>query len=324
MKYFMCFFMSLPICAAIAQIVVKGKVVNQKSNHPIPYVNIGIAAKPIGTLSNPDGTFTLYIPKQYQNDTLIFSSVGYNYQKIQILSINPYITVTLNEKIIQLEAVTVSNNKKTRIFSLGNKYSNTSYICADSAMAGSAMALLIENKFPRFRRKLKNPFFLLKTALRIYSNTFNQFKVRVRILEYDSLNGLPGKDLLEQNVIITSKIKTDGWINADLSKYNIQIKNERFFLVFEWVLDDIDRQWLTNKYKEFMIQYPEQVKVDTALIAGKKSYYIHWKGISVGTLFSASNLSISLNNQKCFFRTNSHGEWKRSTAVMTALIYVTN
>lgn len=324
MKYLLTILVNFLITTLSAQTYIKGKVIDKESNQPLSYVNIGIPNQPIGTISNPDGSFSLYIDLKYQKDTLVFSNIGYDQQKISVQSAYTYIVVTLKQKSIQLQAVTVIGKKTKKIYDLGNKRFNSSYILADSAMAGSAMALLIENKFPNFHRKLKTPFVLKKAILKIDGNTFDQFKIRVRILDYDSLTGLPGKDLLEENIIITSRLKREGWIKVDLSQYNIIINQNCLFLVFEWILDDIDRQWLTNQYKLFNIQYPEKVKIDTSLVEGKKIPYVHWQGFKIGTSFGVSIEPFVLNNYRCFFRTNSQGSWNRSSAILSALLYVTN
>ena len=58
-----------------------GKIADQKDNSPIPHATISILGKTIGTISNTDGDFKLVIPEELQNDSLVFSCLGYS-QKI--------------------------------------------------------------------------------------------------------------------------------------------------------------------------------------------------------------------------------------------------
>src|SRR6267142_1827990 len=59
-------------------IILSGSVIEGRTGKPIPFVNIGIVEKNIGTLSDPDGSFELTIPAQYVHDSVIFSSLGFN------------------------------------------------------------------------------------------------------------------------------------------------------------------------------------------------------------------------------------------------------
>lgn len=307
-----------------AQIILTGKVLDYKSKRPLPYVNIGIMDQPVGTLSNTDGTFTLRIPADYQSDSLLFTSLGYSPRKfsIRFLADNPL--VLLQQRVIQLQEVSVSGNKKAKVYDLGNKLSDNYFTCSDSANAGAAMALLIENKFPHFHRTLTQPFSPQKAAILIGTNTLTEFKLRLRLLAYDTLTGLPGQDLLNKDVIITSRLQREGWLAVDLSELGIRIEQPRFFLAFEWLLDDNDRRWVLNQYKEFAVTNPQKVKIDTTLVDGKKVPHLNWRGISVGTSFRVSTLPYSLTNYQCFYRTNSQGTWIRSSFILTARLFVSN
>ncbi|MBD2756211.1 carboxypeptidase-like regulatory domain-containing protein [Spirosoma validum] len=295
-----------------------------KSKLPLPYVNIGIIDQPVGTLSNADGTFSLSIPVSYQSDSLLFTSLGYSPQKISIRSLTENSLIFLQQRAIQLQEVRVVADKNVKVYDLGNKLSDNSFTCSDSASAGAAMALLIDNKFPHFHRKLTTPYLLQKAAILIGTNTLSEFKLRLRLLEYDSLTGLPGQDLFDKNIIITSRLQREGWIDIDLSNYGIRIDQPRFFLAFEWILDDNDRRWVLNQYKEFAIANPQRVKIDTIVVEGKKIPHVNWRGISVGTSFRVSTLPYSLKNYQCFYRTNSQGAWIRSSFILTARLFASN
>lgn len=307
-----------------AQIIFTGKVMDAKSELPLPYVNIGITDQPVGTLSNADGTFSLQIPVSYQNDSLLFTSLGYFHQKLSIRSLTQNAVVFLQQRAIQLQEVRVVADKKAKVYDLGNKLSDNLFTCSDSASAGAAMALLIENKFPHFHRKLTNPYLLQKAAILIGTNTLSEFKLRLRLLAYDSLTGLPGQDLLNENIIVTSRLQREGWLDIDLAKYGIRIDQPRFFLAFEWILDDNDRRWILNQYKEFAVTNPQKVKIDTIVVEGKKIPHVNWRGISVGTSFRVSTLPYSLTNYQCFYRTNSQGAWIRSSFILTTRLFVAN
>lgn len=64
------------VLPASAQVTVSGVVTASGGQSALPFVNIGIKGKNIGTMSQPEGMFSLVIPASHENDTLTFSMVG--------------------------------------------------------------------------------------------------------------------------------------------------------------------------------------------------------------------------------------------------------
>lgn len=324
-----CIYLTLALAAlfgspTLGQTNLKGRVVDETTRQPLAYVNIGLPGQPVGTLSNTDGSFSLIIPARLQKDSLLFSHLGYATRFISLPTQTDSLLVLLRAKAIQLPTVTVSQKLAGKLYELGNKRADNIFICSDSVMAGSAMALLIENKYPKFHAQLTSPFFLHKAAIGIGGNTFSQFKLRLRFLAWDALTGLPGSDLIDQQIIITSQLQREGWLGVDLSPYAIQIQQPRFFLVVEWLLDELDRRRLQEQYQSFAQEYPQQVRVDTAHLEGRKLAYIHWQGFRAGTSLSVSSLPFTQANYVSFYRTNSQAAWQRSSFILTARLWVSN
>ena len=82
---------------------VKGTV-KDKDGNPIPGVTIQVKGTALGTVSQPDGTFTLNVPDA--NATLVFSYIGYESQEIPLAG-RTTIDVTLAPSSSQLEQVVV-------------------------------------------------------------------------------------------------------------------------------------------------------------------------------------------------------------------------
>lgn len=321
--YFLILLLSTP---CFSQIKINGTIINNTDKQPIAYVNIGIINSAIGTISNSDGSFFLTIPPAYSKDTIVFSALGFNQKRIPVFYFQKNLTYTiqLSEKIITLQSITIIGEKEsTKTYRLGNKLNQGGNIYGDSISAGAAMALLIDNKYPAYHRNLKFPAYVESARLRIAKNTLRKFKIRIRILELDTVTGLPGKDLFEENVITTSGIK-EGWINFDLSQYNFKISKAPFFLAFEWILEDQERQDIVRQYMAYKKSNPDNVTLDTVIVDGEKIGFYSWHQFMVGTAFSVSYTPFSLANYKCYYRINSLGEWKRASAILTARIELSN
>ncbi len=94
-------------------VVINGKVTEFKSNESLQYVNIYFKNIKIGTVSNNNGEFILYVKKNELPDTLIFSLIGYFSKKIYIdISKNELnINVSLMPKIEKLNTVIIKEKK---------------------------------------------------------------------------------------------------------------------------------------------------------------------------------------------------------------------
>ncbi|MFM8740404.1 MAG: carboxypeptidase-like regulatory domain-containing protein, partial [Cytophagales bacterium] len=169
-----------------SQTALHGKVVNQADKKPIAYANIGIANTGIGTISNEDGSFSLQVLTLHLKDTLRFSGIGYGKRSIPIQSfLKKDVIVYLNEHVTQLKEVTVTSKKeKNKTFELGNRKSRGGTLENDTVYAGSATALLIENKNP-FKKDFSFPVYLQSASIRIFRNNLPSFKMRVRLYSVD-------------------------------------------------------------------------------------------------------------------------------------------
>ena len=97
----------LNINLAIGQ-VISGVVINEKNGKTIEYANIGIVGRNIGTVSDYQGKFTIDINSQFDNDTLLVSSIGYFPKEIKVSELrNENIKVALKEKVYEIKPVVV-------------------------------------------------------------------------------------------------------------------------------------------------------------------------------------------------------------------------
>jgi hypothetical protein len=309
-----------------SQFFVSGKVLSLPGRRPISFVNIGIVNSSVGTISDEDGSFLLKIPNYYKNDTVIFSALGYGNIKIPVagLSEKANFMIYLKESPTNLKTVTIKGDSwKRKVYRIGNRSARGSIMVADTVTAGSAIALLIKNDPPGRKSHFEYPMYAERAQLLIFNNTFPEFKVRTRLYDVDESTGLPGKDLLNESVITRSEIDS-GILKIDLSKYNIEINGD-FFLVFEWILDKNDRRFLFQQFEGYRKQNPDKVSVDYSYIDGKKFHYLNYLGnFYAGPSFGISVSKKSVNNNVCYYRLNSFGEWKRSPSILTADIILSD
>lgn len=304
------------------RVTAAGKVLSLPGNEPIQFANIGILNSAVGTISNPDGSFSIEIPGNHFNDSIIFSALGYGKKFIPVsaFAAKTDSTIYLMETPSFLNEVVVTGKRWARkVYRRGHRTFEGGALYLDTVSAGSAMALLIRNKNAFRGIQYEYPVYLENAQVRIVNNTFSEFKVRVRLLDKDSV-GVPGKDLLNQSVVIRSAIH-NGWLNVDLSPYKIMVKRD-FYIVFEWILDANDRHYLYTQYQDYIKKYPNRITIDYSLIDSKRVPFVNFKSVNWGTSFGIDVSPGALKQEVCYLRWNSFGTWIRSPTILTAGVTV--
>ncbi len=306
--------------SVFGQLTIKGKVLEQESNTPIPYANIGIINTNNGTISNSDGSFSLKISELNSTKEVLFSAIGFELQSIPIARLidGEETIIRLKEKITALDEVMISSSsKKYKDEWLGNRKRHLmvqGLMQADSASAGGAMALLIDKK--------KDFNYVQKAALFITRNTRPEFKVRLRFLNVDKANNnMPGEDLFDESIVIQSSIQR-GWLDFDLTQYSYRIPQDSFFLMLEWIIEDKDRIEMYMTTKKYEEENPDRIKKDSISIDGESiaikefSSYAPIPIIAFGTTKTKSDL----RKYKCYSRSSSFAEWKRTASIISAKV----
>ena len=178
----------------------------------------------------------------------------------------------------------------------------------DVSYNGGAMALLIEHD--------NYPYRLLSARLRLRHNTLPSFKVRVRVLEVGS-DERPGKDLLKESVVLTSSIKK-GWLTFDLSNQNLWVNDSRFFLAFEWIIDQESRQELQNQLLAHLQEDASRLSENVINVGGEEIRERTISDYKNGVWFGSLLHPVFSKNYKCYYRINGFNPWQPSAAILTA------
>ena len=316
---------SLSFNLTFGQKTIVGKILSKTTKEPIPYANIGIVNSNVGTISNFDGTFSIFIPQKLSKDTLTFSSLGF-YKDVR--AVNPLeakkdYTIYLNEKATLLQSVVITaKRKKERLINLGNSTSYGGNYEPDTTYAGRAVALLIDNK--NFPKGSSFPVLVRKATLYIFRNNFESFKFRIRLNKYDSLSGKPGEDIIDKSIIIESTLRS-GWLDFDLSTLNYKATGP-FFVTFEQLIDKDGRAAIAYGFRDIIHWHPDYLQIDTVHFEGKKevTQKLIKGGLDLpGTFIGTSNSNSALAKYSCFVRQTSLGKWTKVPMVIAAMVSVT-
>jgi hypothetical protein len=206
---------------------IKGTVKSSEQRQVIPYVNIGIKKKNIGTAAKPDGTFTLNLKEENQNDTLTFSAIGYLELSLPISAIltGRMTEFELTEKTTALREVVVSS-KAPKI----RKFGTTS---RNPFIYGSAETIHSEDvselgKYINLNKKASE---ILSAT--IYLRSIKRDSASFRINLYKNEAGMPGERLIEKSIIKRLPL-TQGWVTIPLEQYGLVLDDD-FFLGIEYL-----------------------------------------------------------------------------------------
>ena len=212
----------------ISQIQLSGRVIEANTKNPIPYVNIGMVDKGIGTVSDEEGLFSLELRLSdlEGENKILFSALGYQTFYIPVSSLksfsSEYVQIALTPSTVALDEVIVSN-KDGRFISddIGYRdYGQQAYgYWKDNIALGGELATKIMAK--RGLRRLE------RLNFEVWDNPSDSLLLRVNVYDDDGLAGKPKTNLNKsgKNILCTVR-KNDKLIRVDLTPYGIYVTDD--------------------------------------------------------------------------------------------------
>ena len=156
---------------------IKGILLDEKNNTPLPYANVAIIDKTGGTITNETGIFSIDIADLAADDSLSFLFIGYSNKNVAIADFKKNSTIYLKEEIFNLSETFVfaeekdpeliikkvlenkdknyqKDNKQSQVF-IRSQYTsdvnhlNLKFKKSSFAQLDKKMTKLIENKMPK-------------------------------------------------------------------------------------------------------------------------------------------------------------------------------
>lgn len=214
-------------------IQLQGNITETTTKKPIPFAHIILKSQNRmikGEVGAENGGYHISFAKDSinMNDSLYFSCIGYVGFAISATKLKDTQTldVQLEPVVYQLsEFVVKPTDFKRRAKSLGyNRWNN----CFGKYFYsyGSEVALYFPNN-DSLRGIISGARFYIK------EDGFPETKFRVNVYNANA-NGSPGQPILLESVI-ASATKGNQWVVVDLSKYQLEIPKNGFFIAMEWL-----------------------------------------------------------------------------------------
>ncbi len=202
-----------------------GRIIDAETKQAIPYVNIGVFQKNIGTVSDEKGKFELkFSGNSIATDSIIFSHIGYQtltYAPTQL--VNSLGDIPLYPASTLLQEVSIKPKKTVKKF-LGRN--------------GKGLGLMHYNFYTFYEKEVddrlgkeagvllpvKKDCFLNELQMHISSNEFSSLKFRLNL--YQVVDGVPTELIMPKEVIFEIKEGYVGLFKLDLRSYNLYLTQD--------------------------------------------------------------------------------------------------
>lgn len=204
-----------------------GTLTEAQTGQPIPYVNIGIPGKSVGTVADDQGRYQLTYTAANLVDTVRLSSIGYQPRRMLLRELVAHPSIGLTPAAVSLANVRVQARglyKRNRTLgNVGNSESSTITLSATERGAEIGTVISLRHK----------PTKVLNANFNVAYNQAGSLTFRVNL--YRLLpNGQPSAEKLVQRDLIVTTSQTKGPISIDLTADQL-VLDEDFFLALEWI-----------------------------------------------------------------------------------------
>lgn len=243
----------LLLIAGASEKRIQSTVVNAETGEAIPYVNIKVRGRSVGTSAAKDGSFSLdCLP----DEELIFSAVGY---KERVLKVEQVVKrVQLRPNITALAAVEVDPHLSPKQLVLGAAHKKL-----PSGYACGKFPRMLARYFKPIEKRAETPY--LKSVKLLTRSKVKNARFNIRLYKVDE-SGDPGDYLYSENIIGIAP-KGKNITEVDLSKLGIVFPEEGMYVCFEWLMVDANKKEYhytdsETREKEIGVNYSPSIGAD--------------------------------------------------------------
>lgn len=246
---------------------VSGVVTDAGNGKPLPYASIGVKYRGKGTTSNYEGEYNLNLGKEFIDDTLVISYIGFYSRHIPVSqAINNDLNISLSRMYVPIPEVIIRNREPQELLRNAREMIPDNYGRTPARMTA----------FYRESVSKRNKLLMYSEAvLELYKSSYTPslFNDQVKIYKSRKINNLDPDDTL------TFKLKSglDGSLSLDIIRNNIDFLKEESFQDYVYRMTDIIN---IDEEAAYVIEFRQNENIDyTALPVG--SIYINTNNYGV-------------------------------------------
>jgi len=215
--------LSLLPSTAAAQLIV-GNIVNSATQQPIPFVNVGLPKRGLGTVSDEQGHYQLRYNPAYAADSVRMSSVGYEPRMLPFAALLAGANVGLAPLTVSLTEVSiVASSAYSRTHTLGLDKPGPKF---DFRMMSNELGTEIGTLIHVERR----PSLVQSLHVVVTKNETAPLTLRVNVYRLDPQGKPTAEKLLQRDVLLTTGPQT-GILTADLTADQLVLVEDCLFAV---------------------------------------------------------------------------------------------
>jgi hypothetical protein len=238
-------------------IILKGQIVDNLGDGPLPFANVSIMGFALGAISNAQGEFILKVPKQMIAEQICISHMGYKNTLLPINQlIDTFAVFKLERSYIAIQEVIIRKIdaklliKKALSKIKENYYTKSAYLTGfyrESVKRGDSYMFFSEA--------------VVKVYKSSYSNPFEGDMIKV-------LKSRKMQDVKQEDTSVILKLKSglSTCLDLDLVKNQINFLSEENFDFYNYDMSDIVT---FNDRNAYLIEFKQKSSVDEALFEGK-------------------------------------------------------
>ncbi len=242
------------LISPIVHCQINATVINSQTKEAVPFANIWVLNKNIGTSSGENGSFSLDCKSK---DSLIkFTAIGFKSKTIKASLIDR--VVYLDPQVTTLKKIVIANNPKSkrheRLIGKLKKRKINHYFSGRSKP-------IIAAKYFEYNETYQHTPYLKKVRLLTQSEV-KKSKFLLKLYKVDK-DHKPGELLCNKNIIGIAK-KGKNVSEIDISKLGIEFPKEGLFMAIEWLIIasnkyEIDIEIYDTKKSTKMTRYAPMV-----------------------------------------------------------------
>ena len=198
-----------------------GQLLDQTTQRPVAYASVGVLRRPLGTVADDQGRFSLNLPATYDQDSVRLALIGYAPRTLSVADLRRQLnqnggTMLLQPAATQLAEVVVRPGKLTRRI-IGNS-SNSTHTTAsfDVNRPGNQIAQGMH---------LRRPAQLEQVSFHVAECTYDSLFYRINV--YQVVDGQPTTSLLPTPVYVrVRKGQLKDRFVADLRSFNLTVQGD--------------------------------------------------------------------------------------------------
>ncbi|OFX89087.1 MAG: hypothetical protein A2W99_02210 [Bacteroidetes bacterium GWF2_33_16] len=236
-------------------ITITGKIIDKETREPLPFANISILGKSIGTITNEEGVFTFKIPTLYKDEIFVCTYIGYKNSEIPVLDLAlRNNTIYLEQDFLSIQEVIIrSNNPEALVKSAMERVKDNYY----------TQPYMMTNFYREFVKKNNKYTSVSEAVLSVYKSPYEGYYS-------DQVKMVKSRKNINYSENDTFLLKLKGGLYAslylDIIKNPLSFLLEKYFYLYTYSLIDIVK---FDNSTAYVIEFKPKYYIEDQSFTGK-------------------------------------------------------